>query len=186
MGQSNHVTYLSWWSYDDKVTQMILVRRKDWDHSFGALRHVIDRLFFDVYSLGAFEHPHVRFFANSKKTAARGATGFSPTFSPIFLATFVKVLILGHVRSGHQVRLSDHTLQTFYNPATAAVFEGRLWNFLNMIGSSVPTKCMSRIFDICDLRSGNFRDLPIISQWAKVKLPVLRFILSLYKWNRTM
>ena len=39
-------------------------------------------------------------------------------------------------------------------------------------------------FDIGDLRSGHFRDIPIISQWAKIKLPVLRFILSLYEWNR--
>ena len=47
-----------------------------------------------------------------------------------------------------------------------------------MIRSSVPTKCISRIFDIGDLRSGHFRDLPIISQWAKIELPVLCFILS--------
>ena len=37
-------------------------------------------------------------------------------------------------------------------------------------------------FYIGDLRSGHFRD--IISQWAKIKLPVLCFILSLYEWNR--
>ena len=36
-------------------------------------------------------------------------------------------------------------------------------------------------FYIGDLRSGHFRDLPIISQWAKIKLPVLCFILSLYE-----
>ena len=48
---------------------------------------------------------------------------------------------------------------------------------------SVPTKCISWIFDIGDLRSGHFRDLPIISQWAKIKLPVLCFIFSLYEWN---
>ena len=41
------------------------------------------------------EHP-LRFFADSKKMAARSATGFSPTLSLIFLATFVKVSILGH------------------------------------------------------------------------------------------
>ena len=126
----------------------------------------------------------LRFFADSKKTAARSAAGFSPTLSPIFLATFVKVLILGHARSGHQVRSSDHTLQKLYNLAPATVFEGKLWKFRNMIRSSVPTKCISRIFDICDLRSGHIRDLPIISQWAKIKLPVLCFILSLYEWNR--
>ena len=59
------------------------------------------------------EHPPppLRFFADSKKTAARSAAEFSPTLFPIFLATFVKVSILGHARSGHQVRSSDHTLQ---------------------------------------------------------------------------
>ena len=126
----------------------------------------------------------LRFFADSKKTAARSAAGFSPTLSPIFLATFVKVSILGHARSGHQVRSSDHTLQKLYNRAPATVFEGKLWNFRKMIRSSVPTKFISWIFDIGDLRSGHFRDLPIISQWAKIKLPVLCFLLSLYEWNR--
>ena len=33
-----------------------------------------------------------------------------------------------------------------------------------MIRSSVPTKCISWIFDIGDLRSGHFRDLPINGQ----------------------
>ena len=75
---------------------------------------------------GVFEHPPLRFFADSKKTAARSAAGFSPTLSPIFLATFVKVSILGHARSGHQVRSSDHTLQKIYNRAPATVFEGKL------------------------------------------------------------
>ena len=37
----------------------------------------------------------------------------------------------------------------------------------------MPTQCISRIFDIGDLRSGHFRDLPNISQWAKIKLPAL-------------
>ena len=128
--------------------------------------------------------PPLRFFADSKKTAALRAPGFSPTLSPIVLATFVKVSILGHARSGHQVRSSDHTLQKVYNRAPATVFEWKLWNFRNMIRSSVPTKCISWIFDIGDLRSGHFRDLPIISQWAKMKLPVLCFILSLYEWIR--
>ena len=134
--------------------------------------------------LGVFEHPPLRFFADSKKTAARSAAGFSPTLPPIFLATFVKVSILGHARSGHQVRSSDHTLQKLYNRAPATVFERKSWNFRNMTRSSVPTKCITRIFDIGDLRSGHFRDFPIISQWAKIKLPVLCLILSFYEWNR--
>ena len=90
--------------------------------------------------VGVWTPPPLRFFADSKKTAARSAAGFSPTLSPIFLATFVKVSILGHARSGHQVRSSDHTLQKLYNRAPATVFEGKLWNFRNMIRSSVPTK----------------------------------------------
>ena len=60
---------------------------------------------------GCFNTPPCGFFADSKKTAARSAAGFSPTLSPIFLATFVKVSILCHARSDHQVRSSDHTLQ---------------------------------------------------------------------------
>ena len=142
------------------------------------------RLTFALLGEGCLNTPPLRFFADSKKTAALRAAGFSPTLSAIFLATFVKVSILGHARSGHQVRSSDHTLQKLYNRAPASVFEGKLWNFRNMIRSSVPTKCISWIFDTGDLRSGHFRDLPIISQWAKIKLPVLCFILSLYEWNR--
>ena len=37
-----------------------------------------------------------------------------------------------------------------------------------MMRSSVPTKRISWIFDIGDLRSGHFCDLPIISQWEKI------------------
>ena len=130
-----------------------------------------------------FQHTR-RFFANSKKTTSRSATGFSPTVSPILLSSFVIVSILGHARSGHQVRSSDNTLKKVCNCATATVFEGRICNFLNIIGSLVPTKCISGIL-ISDVRPGHFRDLPT-SQWAKIKLPVLRFILSIYEWNRTM
>ena len=37
-----------------------------------------------------------------------------------------------------------------------------IWNFRNMVRLSVPTKRISRIFDIGDLRSGHFCDLLII------------------------
>ena len=46
-----------------------------------------------------------------------------------------------------------------YNRVTTTMFEGKLLNFRNMIGSSVPTKRMSEISYICDLRSGHFRDI---------------------------
>ena len=52
------------------------------------------------------------------------------------------------------------------------MFQGKLWNFQNMMKSSVPTKRISWIFYIGDLRSGHFCDLPIISRWAK-KLTLL-------------
>ena len=52
------------------------------------------------------------------------------------------------------------------------MFQGKLWNFRNMMRLSVPTKRISRIFDIGDLRSGHFCDLPIISQWAKKSTPL--------------
>ena len=50
-------------------------------------------------------------FQDSTKTKAHSAAGFSPSLSPMFSAFFVKVLILGHVRSGHQVRSNDITMQ---------------------------------------------------------------------------
>ena len=39
-------------------------------------------------------------------------------------------------------------------------------------------KMLSRIFDIGDLRSGQFRDLPIISLWGKIKI----FVCASDKW----
>ena len=52
------------------------------------------------------------------------------------------------------------------------MFQGKLWNFRSMMKSSVPTKRISRIFDIGDLRSGHLCDFPIISQWAKKSTPL--------------
>ena len=63
------------------------------------------------------------------------------------------------------------------------MFQGKLWNFRNMMRSSVPTKRISRIFDIGDLRSGHFCDLPIISQWAKNRLCYICFGASVFEWN---
>ena len=40
--------------------------------------------------------------------------------------------------------------------------------------SIVRAICISRIFYIRDLRSGQFRDLPMLSQWAKFQLPLFR------------
>ena len=40
--------------------------------------------------------------------------------------------------------------------------------------SIVRAICISWIFYIRDLRSGQFRDLPMLSQWEKFKLPLFR------------
>ena len=63
----------------------------------------------------------------------------------------------GQVTRSGQVTISYKK----FTIAPQLVFEGKLWNFRNMIRSSVPTKCISWIFDIGDLRSGHFRDLHI-------------------------
>ena len=84
-----------------------------WHYRFGiiALKCALKTHFLTRALLGggAFERPPLRFFEDSKKTAARSAAGFSPTLSPIFSATFVKISTQCHVRSGHQVRSSDPT-----------------------------------------------------------------------------
>ena len=86
-------------------------------------------------------------------------------------ATFLKILGPGHQRSGNQVRSSDPTSEKLYNRVTATVVERKVWNFQDLAYYQVPTTCISRIFYIGDLRSGPFRDLPIISQWGKTQMP---------------
>ena len=46
--------------------------------------------------------------------------------------------------------------------------------FQDLVYYQVPTTCISRIFYIGDLRSGQFRDLPIISRRGKTKTPQIR------------
>ena len=41
------------------------------------------------------------------------------------------------------------------------------WNFQRLLQTTVSIKCISQNFDIGDLRSGQFCDLSIISQWEK-------------------
>ena len=54
----------------------------------------------------------------------------------------------------------------------------------SLLYSGIAYCFITSMMDIGDFRSDHFRDLPIISQWAKIKLPVLCFMLSLYEWNR--
>ena len=64
----------------------------------------------------------------------------------------------------------DQTSNKLYNCVTATVVEINIWSFLDLICYEVPTTCISRILYIGDLRSGQFRDLPIISQWGKTQV----------------
>ena len=129
---------------------------------------------------GAFERPP-QVFEDSENTAARSAAGFSPTLPPSFpqlLWKFWPKAMWGQVtRSGQVTKLQNNS-----HRATATIFQGKLWNFRNMMRSSVPTKRISRIFDIGDLRSGHFCDLPIISQWAKNQLCYIYFGASVFEW----
>ena len=86
-------------------------------------------------------------------------------------APFLKILCPGHLRSGHQVRSNDPNSNKFYNCVTATVVEIKIWNFQDLIYYQVPTTCISRILNIGDLRSGQFRDLPIMSRWGKSQVP---------------
>ena len=123
-------------------------------------------------AVGVWTPPPVWFFADTKKTASHSSAGFSLTSPPSFPQRLWEFQFLGHARSGDQVRSSNPTIQKLYNRATATVFERKLWNFRNLIRSSVPTERIYRISYIRDLRACHFRDLPNISQWAKTELPV--------------
>ena len=116
---------------------------------------------------GVFEHPPCGFSRIARKRRRAAPPGFHLPYSPFFwqlLWKFRSWVMQGQVTRSGQVTIPYKN----FTIAPQLVFEGKLWNFRNMIRSSVPTKCISWIFDIGDLRSGHFRDLPIISQWQKL------------------
>ena len=104
------------------------------------------------------------------KTALRSATVFCHAVFCNLAAHVVKISDLGRSRSGHQVTSSDLTSEKVQRLAIATSTERSLWNFQRLIWVTVCIKCISRIFDICDLRSGQFCDLSIISQWEKIEM----------------
>ena len=69
-------------------------------------------------------------------------------------------------RSGQVTQLQNN----FLIAPRLQCFRESYGTFGIMMRSSVPTKRISWIFYIGDLRSGHFCDLPIISQWAKNQL----------------
>ena len=62
------------------------------------------------------------------------------------------------------------------NHAMATVHVGSVWNLQDYMRSSVPIKCASRNLYTGNRRSGQFRDLSILSLWGNIKiLPVLLY-----------
>ena len=45
-----------------------------------------------------------------------------------------------------------------------------VWNLQNCLWSTVPIKCLSQNLYLVDLRSGQYRDLPIISLWENMEI----------------
>ena len=68
----------------------------------------------------------------------------------------VQFLTPGHLRSGHQVTISDLTSENFRCHAMTTVLIRLFSNSQELIRVRLGTIRMSRIFDICDLRSGQF------------------------------
>ena len=58
------------------------------------------------------------------------------------------------------------------------VAERKNWNFQDLVYHQVPTTCISQFFYTADPGSGKFRDLPIVSQWEKLKSIKTRQICS--------
>ena len=98
-------------------------------------------------------------------------------------ASLLKILGPGHQRSDHQV--SDPTSEKLYSRVTATwwlreIFETfKIWYNTKYLQLEYLD-----FFYIGDLRSGQFRDLPIISQWGKPKC--LKYLSDLFNSFRTM
>ena len=119
---------------------------------------------------GRFYAPPPQVFREYLKNGGAQRRRFWYTCSYIISAHVVKISDLGRSRSGHQVTSSDLTSEKVQRLAIATPTERSLWNFQRLIWVTVCIKCISRIFDICDLRSGQFCDLSIISQWEKIEM----------------
>ena len=102
-----------------------------------------------------------RFFADSWKSR------FWHSCLYIFSAHFVKSSDPVHSRSGHQVTSSDLTSEKLWMFVIATPNDRLPWNFQLLISVPVSMKRISRNFDTRDLRSGQFCNLSIISQWEK-------------------
>ena len=114
---------------------------------------------------GGYPSPR-RFFVDNGKTVARSAAKYDMTIPFIFFYTLcANCNFLS--RSGRQVSLNDptsHHLFATLRPRHSRVDDRALWKLLDAMSPYEPTTRTSLIFYINNLRSGQFLDLPIISQ----------------------
>ena len=77
-------------------------------------------------------------------------------------------------RSPDQVKWPHLRKKKKSNRVPATLVERKIWNFQDLVQYQVGTcyLCISDFY-IGDLRSGQFRDIPIISQWGKTQMPQL-------------
>ena len=118
---------------------------------------------------GVWTPPPLRFFEDSEKTAARSAAGFHPPYPHLF-RNFCKNFdpMPCEVRSPGQVKWPNYKI-TFQSRHGYNV-SGKVMKLSEYDEVTSAYKTYISDFDIGDLRSGHFCDLPIISQWAKNQL----------------
>ena len=98
-------------------------------------------------------------FLQKSKKRRRRSHPFLETCSCTF-STHVKISDQSHSRSGHQLTSSGLTSESL-NAHHSYTDWRTLWNFQRLIRITISTKCLSRNFDIDDLRSGQLCDLSI-------------------------
>ena len=121
--------------------------------------------------------PSIGFSQIAKKNGGAQRRQIWHSYSFILCAPCVKLLAPGHIRSGLQVTLSDVTskrnLATLI-PCHSHSYEPSVFKTLEVDKVNSSSNLYILDFYIRDLRSGQFRDLAMLSQWAKFQLPLFR------------
>ena len=128
---------------------------------------------------GGFERPPpLRFFEDSENMPK----GFHPPYPHVF-RNFCKNFdpMSCKVRSPGQVKWPNYII-TFQSRHGYNV-SGKVMKLSEYEEVISAYKTFILDFDIGDLRSGHFCDLPIISQWAKNQPRYIYFGASLFEWN---
>ena len=125
-----------------------------------------------------------------------GGGVFTPPPSQVFAHLILHILHIGcqnfssrssKVRSPGQVKW--HNLRENSSTPPCYIFaisiDRSRWNLQGLLRLTGYKKCISRIFYIYDRRSGQFCDLPIISQWEKFHFifVCVKTTISSQRWN---